>query len=371
MSLTDFGALTGAQKKVWSEVTWIQGRDQQFWYSSGMMSSGSSDDTKPIHLVTELTQTERGDRCVMQLVAELQNDGFVGDNPAEDNEESLVNDEQEIVIDQLRNAIKSKGRMSEQRTVLRFRSLARNKLSFWLADKLDELTFLTASGRAYTLKTDGSTRAATSQLPNLAFASSVTAASSNRVIYPGTVTTEGSITASDTMSWTFLVKCAAYARYRRIKPIRMNGRDCYCIVMTPQQARDLKTDTNYMTNVGRAGPRGGSNELFSGAFAVVDGLALFEHPKVFNTLGLASASKWGAGGLVDGAQALLLGAQALGFARIGEPNWNESDNQDYGNRQGVAYGRMIGLLKPQFRSIYDGNTAQDFSVLAVKTAAAA
>ena len=92
---------------------------------------------------------------------------------------------------------------------------------------------------------------------------------------------------------------------------------------------------------------------------------------MFNTLGLASASKWGAGGLVDGAQALLLGAQALGFARIGEPNWNESDNQDYGNRQGVAYGRMIGLLKPQFRSIYDGNTAQDFSVLAVKTAAAA
>jgi len=370
MALTDFGSLTAAKKKLWSETTWIQGRDRQFWHANGFIGSGTEDDSKPIHLVTELTKTERGDQCVMQLVAELQGDGIAGDNLLEDNEESLVNDEQTIVIDQLRNGVKSKGRMSEQRTVLRFRALSRNKLSYWLSDKLDEMTFLTASGRAYTLKLDGSTRSGTSQLPQLAFANSVVAASSARIIHAGTATSEATITAADTMSWVYLVKCAAYARWKRLKPIRMNGKDMFAVVMTPQQARDLKTDNNYMTNVGRAQVRGDNNPLFTGAFAVIDNLLLFEHPKCFNTTGLAGGSKWGAGGAIEGAQALLLGAQAIGFARLGDPSWEESDNQDYMNRQGVGYGRIIGLLKPQFRSIYDSNTAQDFGIISLKTAAA-
>lgn len=368
--LTDFGALTAAQKKLWSEVTWIAGRDQQFWFASGMMSSGNSDDNKPIHLVTELTKDARGDRCVMQLVKELQGDGIVGDNELEGNEEALVNDEQEIVIDQIRHGVKNKGAMSDQRTVLRFRALARNKLSFWLADKLDEMTFLTAAGRAYTLKLDGSTRSGTSQLPTIAFAASVTAATANRVVHAGAATSEGTITAADTMSWNFIVKVGALARWRRLKPVMMEGKSCYAIVMTPQQARDLKTDPNYQTNVGRAASRGASNPLFKGAFADIDGIYLYEHPKCFNTTGLAGGSKWGAGGAIEGAQAMLLGAQALGFARIGDPKWAESDNKDYDNKAGIGYGRMIGLLKPQYDSIYDGNTVQDFSLLQLKTAAA-
>ena len=83
-----------------------------------------------------------------------------------------------------------------------------------------------------------------------------------------------------------------------------------------------------------------------------------------------------AGGGGDGAQALLLGAQAMGLARIGDARWAESDNQDYENREGVAYGRKIGMLKPVFDSVFDldssGNpTAQDFAVLQIKGAAAA
>jgi hypothetical protein len=66
----------------------------------------------------------------------------------------------------------------------------------------------------------------------------------------------------------------------------------------------------------------------------------------------------------------MMGSQALGFARIGDPNWGESDITDYQNRQGIGYGRMIGWLKPVFRSIYDSNAAEDFGTVAIKTAAA-
>ncbi len=38
---------------------------------------------------------------------------------------------------------------------------------------------------------------------------------------------------------------------------------------------------------------------------------------------------------------------------------------------GVGVGRMIGMLKPQFKSVFDSSTVQDFGTIAVKTAAAA
>jgi N4-gp56 family major capsid protein len=371
MALTDFSQLASAQKKVWSARVWQAGRDTSFFFGTpGFLGSDTSDASKPIHLVTDLTATERGDRVLMPLVQDLIGDGVVGDNELEGNEEALVADDIEITIDQLRHAIKSRGRMSEQRTVIRFRAQAKDKLGYWLGQKLDELAFLTAAGIAYTKKLDGTTRPITSQLPQLSFASSITAPSSARTVFPGSVTATSGLTASDKMSWNLLIRAKATAVRRRIKPVRVNGSNTYIIVMSPEQARDLKSDPDYRTIVANAGARGDANPLFTGAFAKVDGLILYEHARVPTTLGAASGSKFGAGGAVDGATALFMGAQALGFARIGDASWDESDNQDYGNREGIAYGRMIGFAKPNFRSQYDNNTDQDFAMQVVYTAAA-
>jgi len=369
MALTDFSALTNAQKKVWSTKVWREGRDQAFWFVNGFMGRDTGDATKPVHYVTELTKTEGGDRCIMQIVLDLQNDGVVGDNELEGNEENLVNDDIEIVLDQIRHGVKSKGRMSEQKTVLRFREQAQDKLAFWLANIMDELGFLTASGVAYSLKTNGAARAGSSQLPSLAFAASVAAPSTNRAIYINSTST-ATLASTDTMSWDAIHDANARAKRKRIKPIRINGQSYYAIVVSPEQLRDLKKDDDYKNAVARAGVRGTDNPLFRGAITVIDGIMIFESNKVYNTLGRASGAKWGAASTVDGAQALLLGAQALGFARIGEAAWEESDNTDYKNKQGVAYGRIIGFLKPQFTSLVD-NATEDFSVISIYSAAAA
>lgn len=371
MALTDFSQLASAQKKVWSARVWQAGRDTSFWFGTpGFLGSDTSDASKPIHLVTDLTETERGDRVIMPLVQDLIGDGVVGDNELEGNEEALVADDVEIKIDQLRHAVKSRGRMSEQRTVIRFRAQAKDKLGYWLGNKLDEIAFLTAGGILYSKKLDGTSRAISSQLPQLAFASDVTAPTSQRAVYPGSVVATSGLTASDKMSWNLLIKAKAAAVRRRLKPIRINGASTYVVVMSPEQARDLKSDADYRSIVANAGARGASNELFTGAFAKVDGLILYEHARVPTTLGAASGSKYGAGGAVDGAIALFLGAQALGFARIGDAHWDESDNQDYGNREGIGYGRMIGFKKPTFTSLYDNGTEQDFAMQTIYTAAA-
>lgn len=369
MALTDFSSLTAAQKKVWSNKVWREGRDQAFWFVNGFMGRDTGDATKPVHYVTELTSTERGDKCVMQIVLDLVNDGVVGDNELEGNEENLVNDDITITVDQLRHGVKSKGKMSEQKTVIRFREQAQDKLAFWLADTMDELGFLTASGVAYTKKTNGATRSLASQLPSLAFAADVSAPTTNRVIYVGATST-ATLSTDDTITWDVILDANARAKRKRIKPIRINGQSFYAVILSPEQLRDLKKTADYKNAVARAAPRGNDNPLFKGAVVVVDGIMLFESNKVYNTLGLASGSKWGAASTVDGAQALLLGAQALGFARIGEAAWEESDNTDYRNKQGVGYGRIIGFIKPHFTALVD-NADEDFSVIAIYSAAAA
>ena len=367
MAVTDFGALSTAKKKVWAVDIWLAGRDANFWMSNGFVGNGQNN---VIQRITELTRTERGDECVMQLVADLQSDGVAGDGILQGNEEAMFNDTISIHIDQLRHGVVTKGAMSEQRTVIRFRSTAKEKLSFWYADKLDEIMFLTAAGISYAYKTDGSSRTATT-LQQLSFGADVVAPSSGRIRYANTNTSTSTIATTDTLGWQMIVSVQAYAKRKRMRPIRGGGREYYALLISTEQMRDLKRDTVYQTNVGRAANRGPDNPLFKNAAAVIDGIVLYEHNKVPTTLGLASGSKWGAGGLVDGAQAMLLGAQALGFATLGDMTFEEADNTDYKNRPGIAAARMIGVLKPQFTSIPDGNTKQDFGIVSLYTAAAA
>lgn len=367
MSATDFGALSTAQKRLWAADIWQAGRDQSFFFANGFIGK-SKDMNSVIQRVTELSETERGLECVMQLVQDMQGDGVVGDNELDGNEEALVNDAQTIRIDQLRHGTKSKGAMAEQATVIRFREQSKDKLAFWLSDKLDELMFLTLSGRAYSLKTSGETRT-NSQLPSLKFAADVAAPTSGRIIYAGSANSEASLTASDKMSWAVLVRAKQMAIRKRLRPIKSGGKNHYVVVLTPEQERDLVLDPTYQTIVRSAQKTGEKNPLFTGALANVQGLVLHSHNKVFNTLG--TSTKWGSGNLVNGAQAIMLGAQAGGLATLGNMNFTESDKTDHGNRPGVGVGRKIGMLKPQYKSLTDSNTRQDFGTIAIKTAAAA
>ena len=106
MATTDFGALSAAQKRVWAAQIWQAGRDQNFWMSNGFVGTSPGSVIQRIH---DLTETERGKVCVMQLVGDIVSDGVVGDNLLEGNEEAMWNDSIEIRIDQIRNGVRSRG----------------------------------------------------------------------------------------------------------------------------------------------------------------------------------------------------------------------------------------------------------------------
>ena len=373
MALTDFAALDAAQRKAWSVDVFKAGREQSLIMGQpGFMGKGVQDATKAVHYVNDLTRTARGDKCIMHIVLDLENDGVFGKDVLDGREEALEADTIEIAIDKMRHGTRRDGEISEQKTVIRFREQAKDTLSYWMANKVDEMFFLTAAGRAWTTRLDGSTRSGPGQeLSKHASATYVTAPTSGRQVFPGTVTATSGLAASDKMSWAVLLKAKTHAIEKKIKPIMVAGKPCYIVLVSPRQARDLKQDATYLAAVQQAGPRNiKSNPLFTGAIAMVDGLIIYEHHKVPTTLGLASGSKWGSGGLIEGAQAILMGSQAVGFARVGTPAWKEDNSKDYEDKPGIAYEMMLGFVKTVFKSRSDSNTDQDFSIISIYTAAA-
>jgi N4-gp56 family major capsid protein len=321
-----------------------------------------------IQRITELTKSEKGDRAVLTLVADLEGDGVVGDYTMENNEEAIKAYDTVITIDQLRNANRLAGRMADQRSVVNFRGTSRDVLAYWLADRIDQMTFLTLSGAAYTLTNKDVVRDVNPtgrNLNDLAFASDVTAPSTRR--WRQWDATDGlkagdntAIIAADTPSWEMLVETKAFMKDEYIRGIKgPGGTEYYHVFMCPQGIAKLKQDSTFLANLQNAGPRGTSNPLFSGSMITQDGLIIHEFRHVYNS------QTWGSGA-VPGQAVLFCGAQALGMADIGLPYWDE-ETFDYGNQHGVSIGKIFGLLKPKFNSIYSG-TAEDFGLVRVDTA---
>jgi N4-gp56 family major capsid protein len=357
----NFTSLSVSEKSTWSRLLWKAARNNSFIINKFC----GTDQNNVVQRITELTKTERGDRCIMTLVADLVEDGGVGDARREGMEESMKSYEIDVVVDLMNHGVISEGKLAEQKSIVKFRETAMDKLGYWLPDRIDQMAFLTMSGISYAFKNDGSARL-NSNLPKLAFASHVTAPSSKRyrrwsaaqkALVAGDTT---AVDASDVPTYEMLTSMGAYAKDHYIKPLMAGGKEYYILFVKPGTLKRLKNDPDYKAAVITALPRDLNNPFFTGATVTIDGLVIQEHRYVYSTNG--AAIKWG-DGTVNGTRTLLCGAQALGLADLGNPDWVEKNFQ-YDSQPGINIDKMLGLTKPQFFSIYD-NSTEDFGILAV------
>jgi len=150
------------------------------------------------------------------------------------------------------------------------------------------------------------------------------------VTYSGGVGSIGAITAAMKISVDEIRKLRLKLVAQNCTPLRdsVTGAAVYGLVITPQQAYDLKSDTLWNAGVQSAGPRDASNPWMSGAIGMVDGIAIFVDPGVVTaTDGSASAKV---------ARSLAFGAEAF------VEGWSEqvsfqSDQFDYGFERGTSY----------------------------------
>ena len=382
MALTNFGMLTGDQLQAWSRDFWRVARNASFINQFAGTGQNSA-----VQRITELTKSEKGTKANLTLLADMTGDGITGDNTLEGNEEALRAFDITIELDQLRFANRIAGRVADQKTIVNFRETSRDMLAYAMADRIDQLAFLTLSGIAYTHKTNGALRATSNnaghELVDLEFASDVSAPTTNRHRrVSGTTLAAGdttAVTASDKLAYRHIVELKAYAKDNYIRGMRAAGnQEMFHLFVTPQQMADLKLDTDFLANVRNAGVRGPNNELFAGSSSLmVDGVMVHEFRHVFSTEGATAGAgsganagdagyKWGADADVNGARALFIGAQALAMADIGLPEIVE-DTFDYGNQLGISVGKIFGLRKPKYNADINGGV-EDFGVICLDTA---
>ena len=104
MAVTEYGVNAAEAVKLWSRKLMHEAL-KQTWASKFMGRDSGS-------LVQVLDDTSKGPgdriRCILRM--QLSGDGIQGDDTLEGNEEALVTHTDNVIIDQLRHAVRSKGR---------------------------------------------------------------------------------------------------------------------------------------------------------------------------------------------------------------------------------------------------------------------
>lgn len=304
-----------------------------------------------------LTDTSKGpgDKITYGLRLQLAADGVQGDGTLEGNEEALVTYSDSLVIDQLRNAVRSGGKMSEQRIPWSVREEALMGLKDWWAGRIDswffnQLTGTTPSGNdvRYT-GLQATITPTTAQWLNVGQATGSAG--------------EASIGSGNTMVIGQLDKAVATAKTLSplIRPIKVDGNDMYVAFMHPYQIYSLRsgTSTGTFLDIQKSAMTGGdveNNPIFTGAMGIYNNVVIHESFRIPT------------GGIANTKRAVFCGAQAAVLA-VGQtnsadrPNWVEQ-LFDYGNQLGVAGGMIAGLKKTVFNSA-------DFGTILLSSYAAA
>lgn len=312
----------GLVEKAWSKQLWKEAEKENFFSKF----TGEGQDNI-IQVKTELKK-EAGDQITIPLVMRLTGDGVTGDSILEGNEEKLQFYDCKVTVDQIRHAVRLEGQMEEQKTALNLRQSAKDGLKLWMIEKQEKMIVdaLVANPTA------------------------------GNVVYPDGRNAENAIADGDVMSTALISKAMRKAKTAtpKVRPVNVNGKKYYVMLVDNYQARDLKNDEKWLQAQYNCAERGIDNPIFSGMLGVYDGVVLHEYENLPRTATGASNAKVG--------HALLLGCQAgiKGVAK--EASWKEKAF-DYDNQMGFSTGAILGVKKSVFNE-------KDFAVVQVMTSSA-
>lgn len=365
---TDFHAQQPYNKDAWGHKTYDE-YIEQFYFTS-MLGKG---DSAVIDHITELTKNNKGESGAwMHLVCDVHGGGVVGDNTLENRERTLEASWIRATFDQMRNGFVTKGRVSEQKSVINTRKQFRKKNARWLAESMEDQAILTASGISYAFNTDGSPRvtpAGQDPWTDLEYAADVTAPTAGRHVRWDNATKSfvagdnSAVAATDLPGYAMIPELEAVAREKRLTPLRFDGEEYFVWLVHTRTMAKLWQDADFRQIVVQGESRGSKNPIFRGSKVTMNNIIIKPYLRVYNTTGAAPGSKWGAAGAVNGSRSLLLGAQALGHVDLGPVGWEE-DHRDFKNRWALAIDKMAGWIKPKFLDSRTG-TVEDFGLTAV------
>jgi N4-gp56 family major capsid protein len=342
MATTNYGVNSTEAVKLWRGVLFEEAL-KATWF--GKFMGPSSDD-----VVQRLDNTSKGagDRITVTLRMQLTGDGVLGDATLEGNEEALVTYTTNLFIDQLRNAVRSGGKMTEQRIPWSIREEAMKGLADWWAGRFDTGLFNQVCG--FTPQT------------NLAFTGQNAVTAPTTTYRPNSRANDQSLTTGDEFTLTFIDNAVYTAATSTpvIRPIKVDGSDMYVVVLHPSQVLQMRTNTTTgqwldITKFAYMGGKPADNPIFTGALGYYNGCVIHQDTRI--TQGVNSSTGVAVSNTRRG---VFMGAQAATIAfgqgqNSDNMDWNE-ELFDYGNQLGVSAGCIFGTKKTVFNS-------NDFSVI--------
>lgn len=261
------------------------------------------------------TKKNAGDQITYGLRMLLTGDGVQGDATLEGNEEALVFYKDAMLINQIRHAVRSDGKMTEQRVPYSMRDEARQGLSDWFADRVDISFFNHLAGNTNVSDTKFTGNNSTVATDNAHWILSTGVAGTN---------VEASLSASSIFSLTLIDRAVTKAKTLtpRMRPLRVNGEEKWVCFIHPYQHYQLRrnTDTNQYMDIQKAAIQGGQiskNPIYTGAIAEYNNCILHEATRVpWGTTAQDANSKTTIN-VTSVARAIFCGAQA-GVLAVGQ-----------------------------------------------------
>lgn len=327
-------SIANLRVELWRKQLFADVRDEL--YMKRFIGSSERD------MIQELTDLSKqpGDKINFGLGMKLSGTGVTGDSELEGQEEVMTDYEEDVSVDQLRHAVRLTGKMDEQKNCYEMRASAKARLTDWWAERIDRELIEKLCGYI------GST-----------FANTPTAAASTRLAHAGGAGSIGAITTAMKMDTKVLdlAKQTAKLASPKIRPLRINGKEHYVVILHPFDATNLRQDSVWNQAQREANVRGDENPIFSGALGIYNGMIVHEHEYIYRTNdGNTSAYV---------ARNILCGQQAGVIAWGAPESWVEK-TFDYGNQVGFKVGAIFGCLKPMFSSV-------DYGVITMYAASAA
>lgn len=332
MTETAFATGDNLTQKLWSESVIREAVKDIFFakftgkggYKEAMNSAPNMNSI--ITVKSELTK-KKGDQITVPLRMRLTNDAVDTENAdLEGNEEEMIFHDFSVVVQEKGNAVRAKNKMALQRPAFDLRTEFKDGLTDWLSEYIDiqTITVLSASP------------------------------TSAENIFGGDATSTADIDSSDTMSTSVISKAKRNARLRtpKVRAVTISGKEYYVLLLHDYQFKAVQAESAWYSAQREAGVRGLDNPMFSGAEGMWDGVVLHKYERIKNY------ATWGSGSNLNGARALLLGAQAGCHVWAQYPQWYEK-LFDYNRIPGVASDLIWRAAKTVFNSKDFGLTTVD------------
>jgi N4-gp56 family major capsid protein len=344
MALSSYGVNANEAVKIWSKRLFIE----VLKYSNFSDYMGTS--TDDLLVVQEEISKGAGDRVRVILRRLLTGAGTQGDTTLEGNEEPLSTYVQDLLVDQLRHAVRSGGQMSEQRIPFDIRKHAVDALADWWTDRLDFCIANQLCGN--TGQTD------TRYTGNNATTAPTTATGNNRIVFPDATNSTEALVSSNkaTLQITHLDRALSAAKTATpfMRPLRTGAGSVYVYFMHPNTSRDLQTnatqgqvtwyDLHRRLDPGKILKVAGNGDIFSRALGTYKNCVMVENIRI----PLAPST-------TDVYRNVLCGAQA-GIVAFGQRysnrrmSWKEK-LFDFDNQLAVKAGLIFGVIKSVFNGI--------------------